>query len=120
LTLADRLAGRAGHVIVATHDGDLAREALARLRAAGTPCELELLLGLPPQASIRAAREAGVGVRAYVPYGCARLPYRLSEAGRNPAVLWWLACDLLHGEAFRVPGQTAAGAPPRNGSAGGQ
>ena len=38
LHLIDLLAGKARHVGVATHDGRLAVEALARLRAAGTPC----------------------------------------------------------------------------------
>src|SRR5262249_9588259 len=36
LALAERLAGRARHVAVATHDLELARQALARLIASGT------------------------------------------------------------------------------------
>ena len=45
----------------------------------------------------RSARRATLGlrVRLYVPYGHARLPYRLSQAGARPAVLWWAARDLL-------------------------
>ena len=95
LALAEQLAGRARHVAVATHDAPLARLALSRLRAAATPCEMELLLGLPLRRPVRAARDLRVRVRLYVPYGHARLPYRLSEAGAHPAVLWWAARDVL-------------------------
>ena len=95
LALADRLAGRARHVAVATHDARLARAVLERLATRGTHAELELLFGLPLGRPMRVARRAGVRVRLYVPYGHARLPYRLSEAGTRPAVLWWLARDLV-------------------------
>jgi proline dehydrogenase len=67
LALIDRLAGRARHVAVATHDASLMREAVARLRAAGTPCEVELLVEDPW--AMQAARQLGVPVRGYVPYG---------------------------------------------------
>ena len=95
LALVEQLAGRARHVAVATHDAPLARLALSRLRAAATPCEMELLLGLPLRRPVREARALGLRVRLYVPYGHARLPYRLSQAGARPAVLWWVARDLL-------------------------
>ncbi len=94
LALVDRVAGRARRVAVATHDSPVASEALARLRAAGTPAESELLLGLPLGPPLAAARGAGVPARLYVPYGHSRLPYRLSEAGARPAVLWWAVRDL--------------------------
>jgi proline dehydrogenase len=96
LALVDRLGGRAHHVAVATHDAPLAQEALARLAACRTSAELELLFGLPLLRPVAVARRAGVPVRIYVPYGHARLPYRLSEVGARPAVLWWAARDLLH------------------------
>ena len=102
LALVDQLAGRARHVAVATHDTALARQAMARLSAAGTPCELELLFALPLRASVRVAREAGVGARLYVPYGQPRLPYRLSQAREHPEVLWRIARDLLP-EGIRSP-----------------
>ena len=102
LAVVDRLAGRARFVAVATHDAALARIALARLRATGTPCEVELLFGLPLQRAARAAREAGVRVRLYVPYGYAWLPYMVSEARRHPGVLWWVARDLVGGRALNL------------------
>ena len=114
LAVVDRLAGRARFVAVATHDAALARMALDRLIAAGTPCELELLFGLPLRRATRVAREAGVGVRLYVPFGHAWLPYRLSEARRNPGLLWWLLRDLVGGRPLNlarvlgVAGQPAA------------
>jgi len=103
LALVDRLAGRASHVSVATHDTALAREALRRLRAARTSCELELLFGFPLWRVVSAARAVQVRVRLYVPYGHAWLPYRLSTASERPAVLWWTVRDLLFGRALRAP-----------------
>jgi proline dehydrogenase len=95
LALVEQLAGRARHVAVATHDAPLAKLALSRLRAGGTPCEMELLLGLPLRRPVREARDLGIRVRLYVPFGHARLPYRLSQVGAHPAVLWWAARDVL-------------------------
>jgi proline dehydrogenase len=113
LVLVEQLAGRARRVAVATHDETLAREALRRLRAARTPCELELLFGLPAAAAARAADELSVPVRVYVPYGHASLPYRISDALRDPRVTSWLLQDLLRGrrKGWReLPGRPAAGA----------
>jgi proline dehydrogenase len=95
LAVVDRLAGRARSVSVATHDTELAREAVRRLRAAGTRCELELLLGLPARPGLRVASEAGVPARIYVPYGSGWLPYALSYAKKNPRVFWWVLRDLF-------------------------
>ncbi len=95
LAVIDRLAGRAMHVGVATHDAALAREALRRLRAAHTPCELELLLGLPTGLPLRIAAAVGAPVRFYVPFGQPALPYRLSQVLQNPPIVWWILRDLL-------------------------
>ena len=97
LAVVDRLAGHAGFVAVATHDAPLARMALDRLLEAGTPCEAELLFGLPVRRALRVARETRVGARVYVPYGQAWLPYRLSHARHNPGLLWWVTRDLIRG-----------------------
>ncbi|HVH31812.1 MAG TPA: proline dehydrogenase, partial [bacterium] len=110
LAVIDRLAGRAARVGVATHDVALAREALRRLRAANTPCELELLLGLPTGPSLSTAAAAGAPVRFYVPYGHSALPYRLSQVPQNPRVARWIVRDLLVGPALpRSKGDEAAG-----------
>ncbi len=103
LAVVDRLAGRACHVAVATHDAPLAREALSRLRAANTPCELELLFGLPVNHVLRVVQLLGVPVRFYVPYGQAWLPYCLSHTQENPRIIWWILKDLLQGRSFRLP-----------------
>lgn len=97
LAVIERLAGRATHVAVATHDPILACEAVQQLRASGTPCEIELLYGLPRKALLKVARGLDVPVRLYVPYGEAWLPYRLSQVRKNPRVLWWVMRD-----AFQV------------------
>jgi proline dehydrogenase len=94
LRIIDRLAGRVRHAAVATHDPVLAREALARLRAAGTPCELELLYGLPVRDAISAAEVVGVPVRICLPYGHALVPYNIEELRKNPRIIWWLLKDL--------------------------
>jgi proline dehydrogenase len=99
LNVVDELCGRARCVAVASHDVPLAREALERLLAAGTPCEMELLYGLPRRAAVAAARELGVPVRFYVPQGKAWLPYVLKQARNNPRVLAWFARDLICGYA---------------------
>jgi len=90
LEVIDRLAGGARTVSVATHNPDLAASALERLLKAGTPCELELLFGLPSKAVLRIAAAMGVRTRVYVPYGYGWLPYSLSQARKNPRILWWM------------------------------
>lgn len=75
LAVVDRLAGRARHVAVSTHDAPLATEALRRLREAGTPCQREVLLGLPPRPELGPAR-------TYVPFGRSYLPYPRRRLGR--------------------------------------
>jgi proline dehydrogenase len=95
LEVIDRLAGQARHVAVASHDAPLAGEAIRRLQAAGTPCCLELLFGLPLRASLEAAQSLGAAVRVYVPYGAAYLPYALGKLRHNPRMAWWLLKDLL-------------------------
>ena len=109
LRIIDRLAGRVRHAAVATHDPVLAREALARLRAAGTPCELELLYGLPVRDAISAAEAVGVPIRICLPYGHAWVPYVIEELRKNPRIMWWLLKDL--GAAARL---TVAGIRSRN------
>jgi proline dehydrogenase len=103
LAVVDRLAGRARQVSVATHDPPLAREALDRLIASGTPCGLEVLWGWPAGPVIELARRREVPVRVYVPHGDAWLPYRLARITCNPCIGWWFLRDLIFGRAFRMP-----------------
>ncbi len=95
MEVINALAGSNCRVGVATHDPQLAAEAIACLQAAGTPCELELLYGLPMRAAIRQARELGVRVRVYIPYGEAYMPYALSKARKKPQIFWWLLRDMF-------------------------
>ncbi len=95
LDVIDRLAGRARFVAVATHDPELGRAALERLRNAGTPCSLELLFGLPTKQALKVASDLDVPVRVYVPFGHGWLPYSLTQARRNPRVFWWILRDLF-------------------------
>jgi proline dehydrogenase len=95
LNTINRLAGRAVHVAVATHNPAMARFSLRCLRNAGTPCELELLYGLPQQPLLKIARDFGVRARMYVPYGHAGLPYRLRDAFWKPQIIGWFLHDLI-------------------------
>ena len=101
LQVVDRLAGRATRVAVATHDPDLAGAAIRRLRAAGTECELEVLLGYPIHRVLPVAREAGVPVRVYVPFGAPSPPYSLSRLGTDPRIAWWTIRDLYSLRKYR-------------------
>lgn len=95
LEVIDALAGQPVSVAVATHHSGLAATAIRKLQASGTPCEMELLYGLPSRAALKVGRDAGVPVRYYLPYGHAWLPYALRHAIRDPRILWWLLRDAV-------------------------
>jgi len=95
LNVVERLCGRAVHVAVATDNPALARLSLRRLKNARTPCELELLYGLPQQPLLRIARDFGVRARMYVPYGQAGLPYRLKQGPNERRIIGWFMRDPL-------------------------
>lgn len=101
MNVVDALAGRTQRVAVASHNPVLAATALARLQSAGTPCELELLFGLPSRAVLEVGRRLAVPVRYYLPYGHAWLPYALRQARRNPRILWWVLRDAVFGREPR-------------------
>lgn len=95
LSVIERLAGRARHVAVATHDMALAAEALERLRAAGTSCELEQILGLNSVQSLRWASQNGIGIRIYIPFGKGYIPNAMRVLKRNPKLAWVMARRLI-------------------------
>jgi proline dehydrogenase len=93
LELVERLAGRAAHVAVATHDRRTAEPALLMLRATRTPCSLEQLRSLPRLDALALALD--VPMRVYVAYGRFGLPYAVGEVLRRPAIAAWVLRDLL-------------------------
>ena len=95
LALVALLAGRAAPVGVATHKPVLAERALTMLRAAGTPCELEQIRGLPRRRTVAIARRLSVPVRLYVPFGPGWTPYAVDAALARPYIVRWMGRDLL-------------------------
>ena len=91
-----RPAGRALPARFGRHARRRARaRAVERLAAAGTPHDIELLVGLPFAPAVAVAQAAQLPARVYVPHGHASLRYGLAYLGRNPRRIWWLARDLL-------------------------
>lgn len=107
LSIIERLAGRARFVGVATHDAPLAAKAMQILSDAGTPFEQEFVFPLPIEPALREGRRFGANARIYLPYGAAWLPYSLSKAAKEPAMLYWLARDTILGRNFKVPRKEA-------------
>ncbi|HWP82702.1 MAG TPA: hypothetical protein VNN76_08610 [Bacteroidota bacterium] len=99
--LVAQLAGRARKVLIATHDETLAAETIPVLGNAGTPFELEQLLGLP---LIQVDGMSGQRIprRVYIPYGFPSLPYRLRDFKERPAILFWMVRDLVGGNRYKV------------------
>lgn len=95
LELASSLAGRGATVAVATHDPALAEAALGLLQAAGTPCELEQLRGLPRRRTMAVARRLGVAVRLYQPFGPGWWSYAVDKALGRPYLPVWALKDWL-------------------------
>ena len=91
LDVIERLAGRARHVAVATHDLALSREAVTRLRRAGTACEIEVLLGMPTHDLLAWAKSEGVRTQIYVPYGRGFIPNAVGLLRHNPRLALTIA-----------------------------
>ena len=95
LDVIRQLAGKASAVAVATHNPQLAQRAITLLQAHGTPCELELLFGLPMRAVTTVGHYFKVPIRVYIPFGAAWMPYALSQLYRKPSLLTWVIRDLV-------------------------
>lgn len=91
----DRLSGRARHVAVASHDVNLALDAVNQLCESKTSCEFELLYGLPMKELIASAREQKMKPRIYVPFGQGYVPHALKVFRTNPQLALWLGKDRL-------------------------
>jgi proline dehydrogenase len=102
LDVIDRLAGRARHVAVATHDLVLGQAAIRRLRAAGTACEIEVLLGMQADPLLAWAKSNAVRTRVYVPYGRGFIPNAVGLLRHNPRLALTIArAQLVPGHASR-------------------
>jgi proline dehydrogenase len=85
--LAGRLAGQVPELALATHDSQVAREAIRVCRDSGTSLQIELFFGRPARAMLALARETGVPVRFYVPYGDTLIVYLVRDLLTNPLKL---------------------------------
>ena len=110
IAIIERLAGRRAPVAVATHDPDLAERALSLLLAAGTPCELEQLRGLPRRRTVAVAARLGVPVRLYLPFGRGWWPYAIDKALARPYLLSWMLADFFGRRASLADDRNEMGA----------
>lgn len=92
MRIVEKLAGRARHVGVATHDAQLARKALARLASTHTHCELEQFFSLPLN-GIDLTRKLGYQYRLYVAYGQPGVPYNVRLSLSRPSMIAWILTD---------------------------
>jgi proline dehydrogenase len=99
--LVQQLAGKVPDLALATHDCVLAREAIAICQKAGAPVQLELFFGRPASAMLALARETGVPVGFYVPYGDTLLVYVIRDLLCNPH-------KLLRRDSFELLGTPKA------------
>jgi proline dehydrogenase len=95
--VAKALAGAKTRVGVATHDRAVAAGSLAILKAAGTPCDMEQISGLPWTCAALAS-SLRVPFRLYIPYGFPYLPYNIWTVRTRPAVAFWAIRDFIAGK----------------------
>ena len=84
LTLVDLFAGAVPRITIATHDYELAKEAIFRTKKAGTQVQMELLFGMPCAKMISLSRQQGIPLRFYVPYGDTLLVYGIHHLLTHP------------------------------------
>ena len=87
LDLVRQLAGKVPNLALATHDCALARESIAICQKGGSAPQLELFFGRPASDILALARETGVPVGFYVPYGDTLLVYVIRDLLTNPLKL---------------------------------
>lgn len=84
LELTNRLAGKIPEIAVATHDYELARQAIGRIKKTGSAVQLELIFGMPATGMIRLSKQLDIPVRFYVPYGDTLFVYGVRQFLTNP------------------------------------
>lgn len=92
MSIIGKLAGRARHVGIATHDVKLAEKALKGLIASKTHCEMEQFFSLPLNGRA-IAKNLGCPYRLYVSYGQPGIPYNIRFASTRPSIAAWMMAD---------------------------
>lgn len=75
LNLVEMLSGYIPELAIATHDYELAKNAIEKAQKRQQKIELELLYGMPVGNMIRLSKEMNVPLRFYIPYGDTLLVY---------------------------------------------
>jgi proline dehydrogenase len=97
LALVDQLADHTAAVAVASHDPRLVEAALDRRRGGARLTEIQLLEAVPSAAVLRLARQHGVPVRFYEPFGHPSLVYSLRNVWENRRTVAWFMRDAVMG-----------------------
>jgi len=92
ILIAEKLAGRAKHIGVATHDVSLAETALKLFTSSATHVELEQFFSLPLN-GIDLANKYICPYRLYVAYGHPGIPYNYRFALTRPNLAFWMISD---------------------------
>jgi proline dehydrogenase len=93
----DALLEQGSYVAVATHDEELIRESIRRIRGRGLgrdEYELQMLLGVRPERAAELVR-AGHRLRVYVPFGTQWYEYSLRRLKENPRIAGYVTADLV-------------------------
>ncbi len=92
LDIAQKLAGNVPYIGVATHDKNLARKVLQKLKPYRNLFELEQFFSLPLN-GIDLASEIGCPFRVYTSYGFPAIPYNYRFAMTRPELGAWMVSD---------------------------
>ncbi len=95
LKLVKSAAGRIPSIAVATHDANLAKNAIEIIKKTGSNCEIEQLFSLPLNGKKLALKKA-VNYRLYIAFGSPYIPYNLTFMPERPAMIGWLVRDLFN------------------------
>lgn len=96
LRIVDKLCGRVPLIAIATHDRQVADEAINLLDKNNCDFELEQFFSLPLIVNKIPFDKDRIRKRIYVVYGEPYLPYDLRSANKRPGMILWILHDAFH------------------------